>query len=192
MQTSADDRTLHCLYPRRTRWNRPRPGDCPGSRGAIGRIGGRGGPSSTGAACRRVGPALTLREWSPGQAPAPAQAGELWVAPVPLHSAPRAGQLDPRNAQYVLSTLDLAIEGCLKGHFDALVTGPVHKGVINDAGIAFTGHTEYLAEKTATPRVVMMLATEGLRVALATTHLPLQDVAVALTAVLLPEILDVF
>src|SRR5690625_7379889 len=138
-----------------------------------------------------LGLPLTLREWNPGQAPAPAQAGELWVAPVPLHSAPRAGQLDPRNAQYVLSTLDLAIEGCLKGHFDALVTGTVHKGVINDAGIAFTGHTEYLAEKTATPRGVMMLATEGLRVALATTHLPLKDVGDALTSALLTEIIEI-
>jgi len=138
-----------------------------------------------------LGLPLTLREWHPSQTPAPAQAGELWVAPVPLHTAAFAGQLNPRNAQYVLSTLDLAIEGCLKGHFDALVTGPVHKGVINDAGIAFTGHTEYLAEKTATPRVVMMLATEGLRVALATTHLPLKDVADALTAELLTEIIDV-
>lgn len=138
-----------------------------------------------------LGLPLTLRDWNPNQAPEPSRAGELLVAPVPLHSAARAGHLDPSNAQYVLRTLDLAIEGCLKGQFDALVTGPVHKGVINEAGIAFTGHTEYLAEKTATPRVVMMLATEGLRVALATTHLPLKDVAGALNAQLLTEVIEV-
>lgn len=138
-----------------------------------------------------LGLPLTLRDWNPNQAPEPNRAGELLVAPVPLHSAARAGHLDPSNAQYVLHTLDLAIEGCLKGQFDALVTGPVHKGVINEAGIAFTGHTEYLAEKTATPRVVMMLATEGLRVALATTHLPLKDVAGALNAQLLTEVIEV-
>ena len=96
-----------------------------------------------------------------------------------------AGRLDPRNAPYVLATLDRAIAGCLSGKFDAMVTAPVHKGVINDAGVAFTGHTEYLAEKTATPRVVMLLAGPvswgQLRVALATTHLRLADVPAALT-----------
>lgn len=138
-----------------------------------------------------LGLPLTLREWDSSKTPEPGRAGELLVAPVRLHSAASAGQLNPNNAQYVLNTLDLAIEGCLKGQFDALVTGPVHKGVINEAGIAFTGHTEYLAEKTATPRVVMMLATEGLRVALATTHLPLKDVADALNAELLTEVIDV-
>ena len=96
-----------------------------------------------------------------------------------------AGRLDPRNARYVLATLDRAIAGCLSGEFDAMVTAPVHKGVINDAGVAFTGHTEYLADKTATPRVVMLLAGPvawgQLRVALATTHLRLADVPAALT-----------
>src|SRR5690625_4639174 len=79
-----------------------------------------------------LGLTLTLREWSTGQATVPAQPGELLVAPVTLHNAPRAGVLDPRNAQYALCTIDLTIEGCLKGHFDAVVNGPVHKGVIND------------------------------------------------------------
>jgi 4-hydroxythreonine-4-phosphate dehydrogenase len=138
-----------------------------------------------------LGLPLKLREWDSSQATAPTGAGELLVAPVPLRSPAIAGKLDPSNAHYVLSTLDLAIDGCLSGQFDALVTGPVHKGVINEAGIAFTGHTEYLADKTATPRVVMMLATEGLRVALATTHLPLKDVAGALNAQLLTEVIDV-
>jgi 4-hydroxythreonine-4-phosphate dehydrogenase len=96
-----------------------------------------------------------------------------------------AGRPDVRNARYVLAMLDRAIAGALSGEFDAVVTAPVHKGVINDAGIRFTGHTEYLAEKTATPRVVMMLvgggATQPLRVALATTHLPLAHVPRAIT-----------
>lgn len=91
------------------------------------------------------------------------------------------GKLDVRNGPYILHTLDAAIEGCLRAEFAALVTGPVQKSVINDAGIPFSGHTEYLAEKTHTDKVVMMLATEGLRVALATTHLPLKDVAAAIT-----------
>ena len=96
-----------------------------------------------------------------------------------------AGSLNPSNSQYVLDTLNIAINGCVNGQFDALVTAPVHKGVINDAGIAFSGHTEFLAEKTNTPQVVMMLVdgnkSGGLRVALATTHLALKDVPSAIT-----------
>jgi 4-hydroxythreonine-4-phosphate dehydrogenase len=96
--------------------------------------------------------------------------------------APRiAGKLDPANARYVLRVLDRAISGCLAGEFDAMVTAPVQKSVINDAGIPFTGHTEYLAEHTSTQHVVMMLVGGGLRVALATTHLRLADVPGAVT-----------
>jgi 4-hydroxythreonine-4-phosphate dehydrogenase len=91
------------------------------------------------------------------------------------------GKLDVRNANYVLTLLDRALAGCVSGEYAAMVTGPLHKGAINDAGIPFTGHTEYLAAKTHTPRVVMMLAGAGLRVALATTHLPLKDVSAAIT-----------
>jgi len=105
------------------------------------------------------------------------------------------GQLDPRNAPYVLATLDRAIDGCMQGEFDALVTAPVHKGVINDAGVPFTGHTEYLANRTATPRVVMLLAGAvawgQLRVALATTHLRLADVPAALTRDGIVEVIEV-
>ncbi len=104
---------------------------------------------------------------------------------VPLAVPVVRGKLDPRNAGYVLATLDRAIAGCLAGEYDAMVTAPVHKGVINDAGVPFTGHTEYLAEHTQTKRVVMMLAgrvTWGeLRVALVTTHLPLAEVPRALS-----------
>ena len=95
---------------------------------------------------------------------------------VPLRAPCIAGRLDPANGRYVLDILDRAVDGCLAGRYDAMVTAPVHKGVINDAGIPFTGHTEYLAARTGTERVVMMLAGAGLRVALATTHLPLARV----------------
>jgi len=110
----------------------------------------------------------------------------LDIRHVPLRAPVEPGRVDPANARYVLDILDAALAGCQSGEFAAMVTAPVHKGVINDAGIAFTGHTEYLAEKTGTPRVVMMLAGTGkhagLRVALATTHLPLREVPNAITA----------
>jgi len=95
---------------------------------------------------------------------------------VPLRRPRTPGTLDPANSRYVLEVLDRAIDGCLAGKYDAMVTAPVQKSVINDAGIAFTGHTEYLAERTRAPHVVMMLVGGGLRVALATTHLALSEV----------------
>lgn len=107
--------------------------------------------------------------------------GELRVLHTPLDAPSVAGVLDARNSAYVLRTLEIALEGCANGPFNAMVTAPVHKGVINDAGIAFTGHTEFLAEKTGTAQVVMMLVGGGMRVALATTHLPLTAVSAAIT-----------
>lgn len=114
--------------------------------------------------------------------------GVLEVLHVPLAVASQPGQLDPRNGRYVLNVLDAAIRGCISGEFAAMVTAPVQKSVINDAGVPFTGHTEYLAEQTATDLVVMMLAGEygpaesrqWMRVALATTHLPLAKVSEAI------------
>ena len=100
---------------------------------------------------------------------------------VPLAAPRKAGKLNPENSRYVLEILDRAIDGCLAGEYDAMVTAPVHKGVINDAGIVFTGHTEYLAERARAPHVVMMLVGGGLRVALATTHLALAEVPRAIT-----------
>ena len=100
---------------------------------------------------------------------------------VPLAAPSIAGTLDAANAHYVLALLDRAADGCLAGEFDAMVTAPVHKAVINDAGFAFTGHTEYLAARAGAAHVVMMLVGGGLRVALATTHLALADVARAIT-----------
>lgn len=111
----------------------------------------------------------------------PAPAGSLYVWDTPLGATVEPGQLNVANARYVLQTLSRAAQGCLDGHFAAMITAPVHKGVINDAGIAFSGHTEFLADMTHTEQVVMMLATHGLRVALVTTHLPLKEVAAAIT-----------
>jgi len=110
---------------------------------------------------------------------------------VPLARPATPGKLDPGNARYVLAILDRAIRGCMQGEFAAMVTAPVQKSVINDAGIAFTGHTEYLAEHAGAEHVVMMLAGGGLRVALATTHLPLAEVSRAITALSLGKTLQV-
>lgn len=104
------------------------------------------------------------------------------VLPVRLRTATTPGTLDPGNAAYVLATLERAVDGCLSGEFDALVTGPVNKAVINDADIPFSGHTEFLAALTGAPRPVMMLAAGALRVVLVTTHLPLREVADHITA----------
>lgn len=123
--------------------------------------------------------------------PLPSPPGALRVLPVALAAPVQAGALDARNAAYVLETLRVAVAGCVDGRFAGMVTGPVHKGIINDAGVPFSGHTEFLAEATATPRVVMMLATPGLRVALATTHLPLSQVPAHITPSSLEETLRI-
>ena len=102
-----------------------------------------------------------------------------------------AGELNKNNAQYVLDTLTRATTGCLSGEFDAVVTAPLHKGIINDAGVAFTGHTEFLANLTKAPLPVMMLAADSLRVALATTHLPLKDVSDAITKESLSQVIEI-
>lgn len=127
---------------------------------------------------RLLGVRVTLRDWRADALPEPKTLDVLHVA---ADAASVPGRLDPVNSHYVLRLLDRALTGCLSGEFAAMVTAPVHKGVINDAGIPFTGHTEYLAEKTHTAQVVMMLAGGDLRVALATTHLPLRDVPAAIT-----------
>ena len=138
--------------------------------------------------CRVLGLTAVLRPYSAGGIPF---SGALEVEHVPLAAPVRPGRLDPANGRYVLAVLDRAVDGCLSGEFDAMVTAPVHKGVINDAGVAFTGHTEYLAQRTDTGHVVMMLVGGGLRVALATTHLALADVPKAITPASLTETLRV-
>ena len=134
---------------------------------------------------------LTLRALSLDAPAEPSQPGELVYLAEQLKVPCHAGQLNTANAGYVLETLKHAIDGCQRGDFDAYVTGPAHKGIINEAGIAFSGHTEFLAERTETPKVVMMLATEGLRVALATTHIPLSQVPAAITEAGLSEVLRI-
>ncbi len=116
---------------------------------------------------------------------------ELFISAVNAVEPVVAGRLNPSNGSYVLATLDRAVQLCQCGAIDAMVTAPVHKGVINEAGVAFSGHTEYLAETTGTDTVVMMLATEGLRVALATTHIPLAKVAGAINYTDLTRVLRI-
>ena len=123
--------------------------------------------------------------------PAPTGAAELCVLPVASDIPAVCGQANPANARYVLDTLDRAVGGCQDGTFTAMVTGPVNKALINAAGIPFSGHTEYLAAATGTEHVVMLLATEGLRVALATTHVPLREVSDLITAVRLERVLRI-
>lgn len=138
-------------------------------------------PAALQARATQLGVPLTITPYH-GAGTQHAGNGTLQVLPVSTAAPVRAGQLSPANSQAVLQMLDRALVGCQSGEFDAMVTAPVHKGVINDAGIAFTGHTEYLAEKTNTAQVVMMLVGGGMRVALATTHLPLTQVSAAITA----------
>ncbi len=133
-------------------------------------------------------------QWMPWTETAEPQAlpdNHLWVAHHPVAAPVIAGQLNRANAAHVLALLETACAGCLSGRFAAMVTAPVHKGVINDAGVPFSGHTEWLAERTGTPLVVMMLVGSGMRVALATTHLPLRAVADAITPEGLAQVLRI-
>ncbi|MGH8752021.1 MAG: PdxA family dehydrogenase, partial [Burkholderiales bacterium] len=125
-----------------------------------------------------------------GQAQAAAP-GSLYVLHQALAAPCVAGTLNPKNSAYVLRTLERALQGCQVKQFDAMVTAPVQKSALNDAGFPFTGHTEYLAQKTATPQVVMMLVGGGLRVALVTTHLALKDVSSALNQENLERVLRI-
>lgn len=143
------------------------------------------------ARAKQLGKAIRILPFDGSQPATPSFAGEATVLPVSLATECKTGQLNPANAAYVLATLQMAVDGLTQGHFQALVTGPVHKGVINDAGIPFTGHTEWLAEKAGNVPVVMMLACPSLRVALATTHLPLRAVADAITQPSLKTVLTI-
>ena len=139
---------------------------------------------------RAVGSEIALRAYDPGTR-RPHTPGILAVYHHALATPSVAGALDVRNAGFVLQILDRAIDGALAHEFDAIVTAPVHKGLINDAGTPFTGHTEYLARRTHAPRAVMMLTTGTLRVALVTTHVPLKDVSAAITIESLCEVLEI-
>lgn len=134
---------------------------------------------------------LTLHPYDASKPAKPQQSGSLTIVDFALAEPVQAGQLNAANGHYVVDTLTFAGEKSISGEFAAIVTGPVHKGIINKAGIPFSGHTEFFALQSNTPYVVMMLATEGLRVALATTHIPLAYVAKAITADRLTKVLTI-
>jgi 4-hydroxythreonine-4-phosphate dehydrogenase len=131
---------------------------------------------------------VILRNYEAG-APLAHVPGQLTVLHCPTAVPSIAGEVDVKNSRYVLSLLDRAIEGALSGEFAAMVTAPVHKAVINESGVPFRGHTEYLGERTNAALPVMMLAAGSMRVALATTHLPLKEVSPAITIELLCEVI---
>jgi 4-hydroxythreonine-4-phosphate dehydrogenase len=142
-----------------------------------------------------IGSNVRFRTYEPNQPVQPSRLGEITVGDIKSHESVVTGVLNPENSEYVIALLDCAIAGCQSGEFAAMVTAPLHKGVINDAGRPFTGHTEYLAEQTGTPLVVMMLAGDTphgpLRVALVTTHLPLAEVPAAITTETLRAVLHI-
>ena len=150
-----------------------------------------GDPAMLGARAKLLGLPLEPRDWSTGAQPAPHRAGTLPVLASRLAAAATPGRPDPANARYVLSLLDAAAQGCLSGEFAAMVTAPVQKSSINEAGIPFQGHTEYLAAKSGGAHPVMLLVAGRLRVALATTHLPLVEVPRRITRELLERTLSV-
>ena len=130
---------------------------------------------------KMLGLPLQLRPYQPSQTPKAQEAGTLTIVPFSLADDVVCGQLNDANSEYVVSTLTYAGEKNMSGEFDAVVTGPVHKGVINQSGISFSGHTEFFAQQAGCQDVVMMLACPGLQVALVTTHIPLAYVAKAIT-----------
>jgi len=135
-------------------------------------------PQLLAVAANTLGLNVDIKPWQPGDE---VRSGQLSCYPVSLSQAVKPGHPDPANAAYVVETIKSAVKLVRTGHTAALVTGPVHKGVINDGGIAFSGHTELLAELAGLQKVVMMLTAGSLRVALVTTHLPLRDVPDAIT-----------
>lgn len=140
---------------------------------------------------KALGKPLTLLPYQPEQAPTPQRAGTLTIEPIKLAVPAEAGVLNEANGLYVLETLKRASEGNMNGEFAAVVTGPVHKGIINKAGVSFSGHTEFFAQQANVPDVVMLLATPGLRVAQVTTHIPLAYVAKAITEDRLSKIIRI-
>lgn len=139
----------------------------------------------------KLGLSIQLRDYVQGRPAQPQAAGTLTVLPVKTAAPVLAGRLDVANSPYVVETLARACDGAISGEFAALITGPVQKSIINDAGIPFIGHTEFFADRSHCDRVVMMLATEELRVALATTHLPLLAVPGAITRQSLHEVITI-
>jgi 4-hydroxythreonine-4-phosphate dehydrogenase len=149
-------------------------------------------PALLRARAAQAGLDVSITEVTPGgDSDRKAAAGEVRVVPFPFPAAAECGRPDTANAQTLLDGLRHAVDGCLQGRYRALVTAPLHKGIINDAGIPFSGHTEFLAECSGAALPVMMLAAGELRIALATTHLPLRDVPDAITAGTLRQVLRI-
>ena len=142
-------------------------------------------------AARQSNRSISIRDWTPGQVPGNTGPETLQCLAIPLRDRCDPGVLNPANAEYVLDTLQQAASVVMDGQAAGLVTGPVHKGVINDAGYVFSGHTEFLADLAGVDQVVMMLVAGDLRVALATTHLPLRDVPEAIDRGSLRETLQI-
>lgn len=140
---------------------------------------------------KQLGLSVELLTYQPERPAIPQAAGTLTILDFPLAETVEAGVLNAANGRYVVDTLHAAGEMVLKAEVAAIVTGPVHKGIINRAGVPFSGHTEFFAQQSNTPYVVMMLATEGLRVALATTHIPLAYVAKAITRERLTKVISI-
>ncbi len=148
-----------------------------------------GDPAMLRARAELLGIAVRLEDFDPSSPARPRPPGTLCVLPVSTRKRVTPGHLDTANAQYVLDTLDAAIQGCQQQVFDAMVTAPLHKGIINDAGIAFSGHTEYLQQACHSEQTVMMLCSRDLRVALVTTHLPLAQVSGQISRELLSRVI---
>ncbi len=138
-----------------------------------------------------LGKSIELIEYDPARPAQPQKAGTLTIAPLKMAVTAKPGQLNEANGRYVLDTLQYACEKNMSAEFNAVVTGPVNKGIINKAGVSFSGHTEFFAQQSETPDVVMLLATPGLRVALVTTHIPLAYVAKAITEDRLSKIIRI-
>lgn len=134
---------------------------------------------------------IKISNYQPNLQPTKNRGGGEKIIPITLATPVIAGQLNAKNSHYVLDILHKAVDLCMAKEFDALVTAPIHKGIINEAGIPFTGHTELLAERSNTKQVVMMLATPGLRVPLVTTHLPLKDISAAITKKALEDVIRI-
>jgi len=143
------------------------------------------------ARAQKLGISISLKPYVREEAPTPSAVGELSLVQINKKADVTIGKLNAVNSPYVLESLELATQKVLDQELDAVVTGPVHKGIINDAGIDFSGHTEYLAGLCKVKRSVMMLATDDLRVALATTHIPLSEVPNAITKSLLRDVIRI-
>lgn len=140
---------------------------------------------------KELGLPLQIKNYNANEPAKPSKAGEICVFPIECAKTPKTGQLDSANSSYVIRMLEKACDGCLDKEFDAIITAPVHKGIINESGFSFSGHTEFLRDRCGVEEVVMMLASQQLKVALVTTHLPLKSVSERITQSKLERVLKI-